>query len=160
MATTKGQQGFNLLVVLVVVVLLAGGAIWWKVAEKRERQAAITAAAAEVRKQYDQQRAIYSRWVDALRLADKTPRIALAPQVQNLQTIRREMQAVGASGCLATPTAKMMGGMTRIVDAFIVFLANDAGSKDIAERQFEAAALLFSDYEAEAKVCVSELPSA
>lgn len=61
-------------------------------------------------------------WDDAVKLANSTPRIALAPQVQNLQRIRREAAALSVPSCGAKSQALMLAYMDTAINAFIDFL--------------------------------------
>ncbi len=61
-------------------------------------------------------------WDDANQLANSTPRISLAPQVQNLQRIRREAAALSVPTCGTKAHALMVSYMDTTINAYIDFL--------------------------------------
>lgn len=61
-------------------------------------------------------------WDDATHLANSTPRVALAPQIQNLQRIRREAAALTVPSCGARTLALLITYFDTTISAFIDFL--------------------------------------
>lgn len=78
--------------------------------------------------------AIAVEWDDANALANSTPRSSLAPQIAELQAIARRAEALEHPEC-AEKAHKALGDyMNRVVDSYILFLAQDeAGSVEATE---------------------------
>lgn len=91
---------------------------------------------------------IASRWDDAVELAKATPRIALAPQIKELQSLRREMAAVrpASDSCARPVYVSMLASMDEQISMFIAFLGKNedqaavhATTSQIHARQFKDA---------------------
>jgi hypothetical protein len=79
------------------------------------------------------------RWVDAARVLEQTPRIALAPQIATAQALAREYSALQLETC-AAQVAQARGVHVRAqVETMLAFMANDSDAK--LRRLREAAAL-------------------
>jgi endonuclease YncB( thermonuclease family) len=63
-----------------------------------------------------------NEWDDASQLANSTPRVALAPQIQNLQRIRRDTAALSVPSCGAKTLALLITYMDTTINAYIDFL--------------------------------------
>lgn len=61
-------------------------------------------------------------WDDAVKLADSTPRAALAAQVESLQTIRRKAQDVAPPDCATAVKQALVDSMEATITGFISFL--------------------------------------
>lgn len=68
---------------------------------------------------------VAQRFDDANRLASQTSRANLSPQIADLQSIRRDAQAVEVPECMADMKAAMLDYMDADIDAFITFLDPD-----------------------------------
>jgi len=62
---------------------------------------------------------IYLRWEDAYVLALYTPAISLAPVIANMQSIKREVDALSVPACLSNSKQVLMDGMNAVIDSFL-----------------------------------------
>lgn len=67
-----------------------------------------------------------TEWDDAVKIAQNTSRIALAPQIVALQAIKRKGEAFTAPDCAAVVKNRMTVYHEAMIDAFISFMAQDA----------------------------------
>lgn len=86
--------------------------------------------------------AMSSKWTDALSLASSTSRIALAPQVKNMQDLRRELEAKNTDNfCDLYIKNSLLFVYQSTIDSFMKFMTQDeSGSElslDIANREQE-----------------------
>lgn len=168
-----------LIVFAIVVAAIAG---WqWNATANKERLAAETKAAADVaareaarareeadlaeRKRAEEnmravEKAVFavalqrSKWSDASTLASSTARIALSGPVANLQTLRRETQAMIVPPCLDRAKATLLEGMGKEIEGFVIFMQNPAQLGDLlAQAPFAEAKHLFGNYEAALGEC-------
>ena len=76
-------------------------------------------------KYHDTMKPLLQKWDDAITLANQTPRMQLAAQIQNLQSIRREVAAVEVQSCLQDTHAILLRAMDLQINGFLSFLAQD-----------------------------------
>jgi prophage DNA circulation protein len=166
-------------VILALAIAALVGAKAWSDAKKRSREAAVAAeqkrqtsatinrereefeakvAAEKSKSEYakasDALAAAQARWKDALRVADATSRVSLSGPVSNLQTIRRETEALMLPECLGAARKKLAEGMQVQIDGFLTFMANTGEmGKILAGGKLEDGAKLVQDAQAEAERC-------
>ena len=68
---------------------------------------------------------IIQKWDDAESLALSSPRIALAPQIENLQEIKREAENLKIPECTQKVHKYLVASMDSTIDAFLAFLQQD-----------------------------------
>lgn len=138
----------NPLVVLGVLGILVAGAALWRGHQVRERDAAIAtaelaarqqlaakaAAAAKEKAEEGRLRDFDRRWLDLSRLAASTARIALPPIVQEMQTQRRELEAMKIGGCRADAHAALVMAVGAEVDMYLAFMTQ-RGMDELTLRQ-------------------------
>lgn len=73
-------------------------------------------------KVYDLMKQFAQEWDDALKLADSTPRLSLAPQIAKLQEIRRKVQAQEWPSCAQPAYTLLVQAMDQYINGFISFL--------------------------------------
>jgi len=61
---------------------------------------------------------------DTVKIADSTPRIALASLIQDMQRIRRAIADVSAPSCVQGASNLILNGMDSIINAFIDFMGD------------------------------------
>lgn len=66
--------------------------------------------------------AIAQEWDDAFKLANNTPRSALAAQITSLQAIRRKVQEVEAPSCATLAKQYLIDSMDNAINGLIAFL--------------------------------------
>jgi hypothetical protein len=69
---------------------------------------------------------IYSRWKSAETVAGASARIALSGPVMNLQSIKREADALVVSKCMLTAKANLSAGMDSIINGYIAFMGQNS----------------------------------
>lgn len=74
----------------------------------------------------EQLRAVFSEWRDADKLAGQTPRGSLAPQIANLQAIRRKAEVITVSDCVRQAHRYLIDAMDTAITGYLDFL----GQKD------------------------------
>ena len=74
--------------------------------------------------------ALLREWEDAVRVAESTPKIALAPQIAALQALRRQVEDLDAPPCATTIKALVVSAMNSGTSALLDF-ASSAMSADI-----------------------------
>lgn len=165
--------------ILALAVAALAGAKSWSDAKKRSREAAVAAeqqrqtsatvdrerqqfeakiAAEKSKSEYakasDALTAAQARWKDAVRVADATSRVSLSGPVSNLQTIRRETEALMLPECLSSARKKLAEGMQVQIDGFLTFMANTGEmGKLLAGGKIEDGAKLIQEAQAEAERC-------
>jgi len=65
---------------------------------------------------------IVSRWQDAVTVADQTPRMSLSAQINELQSIKRDADAVEVSECLAVAHDSLLSHMEFSIEGYLAFL--------------------------------------
>jgi hypothetical protein len=65
---------------------------------------------------------IYARFKDARTVAGATARIALAVPVSNMQSIKREADALVVAKCLSFAKTTLTGGMENVTAAYVNFM--------------------------------------
>lgn len=65
---------------------------------------------------------IYARYKDARTVAGATSRIALATPVSNMQSIKREADALVVAKCLTFAKSMLTGGMLNVNAAYVDFM--------------------------------------
>jgi len=69
------------------------------------------------------------KWDDAIVIAESTSRMSLAPQIENLQEIRRETEDLKISDCADEAHEALIAYMDQTIDAFIAFLGQEDDEK-------------------------------
>lgn len=73
--------------------------------------------------------ASFTKWNDAIAIADVTPKIALAPQVARLQELRREVTDVAAGpSCVVNPQRQLVRYMDAHIAVYLAFM-NESGAE-------------------------------
>lgn len=88
--------------------------------------------AAELEAAARQLTSLGNRWDDAVSLASRTARIALPPQIQALQALRREAQGITVPTCLARAKSYLVTMMDAQISAFLAFLGQESERKQAA----------------------------
>ncbi len=96
--------------------------------------------------------AIEIRWDDAFKLVSSSPRIAMAPQVAQLQTIRRDLRTVRTSACLRTAVESLDTYMGKVIDGFLEFMSQN---EPMATSNFEEAVPSLHSYKATRDSCLT-----
>ena len=73
----------------------------------------------------DQLNNIEQRWIDASTLISSTSRIALAPQVANLQEMKRDLNVIEVSECLTPAKNELNEYMEMEIDVYLKFMADE-----------------------------------
>lgn len=68
------------------------------------------------------------KWDDANKLAGQTPRMQLAIQISNLQSVRREAQDLKPPECAKPVQDALVGSMDSTIQAYLDFLAQKSDS--------------------------------
>lgn len=174
------QRGISLLwVILLLVVLAIFGAKAWSDAKQRQRnelaaleqkrqsESAIAkeraefeakVAAEKSKSEYDKAvsslQAARQRWTDAVAVAGATARVALNGPVSNLQTIRRETEALVLPDCLSQSRKQLVDAMQLQIDGFLAFMRNDLKMGEVfAQDKFDQAATLHQQSKDAAERC-------
>lgn len=72
---------------------------------------------------------LVQEWTDAATLAGQTPRVALAPQIDKLQEIRRRAQALEAPACAMPAKQHLDASMNASIKASLAFLGQQGDSR-------------------------------
>jgi len=73
----------------------------------------------------DQLNNIEQRWIDTSTLISSTSRIALAPQVANLQEMKRDLNVIEVSECLTPAKNELNEYMEMEIDVYLKFMADE-----------------------------------
>jgi len=68
---------------------------------------------------------IEQRWSDGIKVAESTPRIGLSSQVKDLQTIKRDLDAVEVSNCIKEAKVALSKHMELTIDGLIAFMRSE-----------------------------------
>lgn len=82
---------------------------------------------------------VATRWDELLRVAEATPRIALAGPVQQMQAIRRETVALQVSTCAQPAKTALVRAMDFRITQFLEFMRNHTANSSAAIRGYEGA---------------------
>jgi len=74
-------------------------------------------------------------FADTVEVASSTPRVALAPVVQDLQRIKRDVADIPAPSCARSASNLIIRGMDGVVNGFVDFMADV--SDTLAQRELE-----------------------
>lgn len=121
--------------------------------EKAAQQAKAEQAGRDLAAKSEAIKKLRLEWDDTSRVADSTSRIALANPVQNLQRIRRDLDAMQLEGCLKESQGSLSSAMEIIIDAYIGFMADKDLGVYYAKMQFDKAKPLFEDYDRRIAAC-------
>jgi len=69
------------------------------------------------------------KWDDTMAVAESTSRMSLAPQIENLQEIRRETEDLKIPDCANEAHEALIAYMDQTIDAFIAFLGQEDDDK-------------------------------
>jgi hypothetical protein len=68
-------------------------------------------------------RHLLTPWFDALNLAKSSPRHSLAPQIAQMQSLRRQAEAIPVSACMEKPKELYVAYMQSKIDILTEFLS-------------------------------------
>lgn len=97
--------------------------------------------------------AVTTKFNDGVKLAKSTARIALSSPVAALQNIMRETESVAATPCTAMPKRKLVEGMNKYIDAFMLFMSDPKLGEFKAILKMDEGARLIADVDSELSVC-------
>ena len=83
----------------------------------------------------DQLNNIEQRWIDASTLISSTSRIALAPQVANLQEMKRDLNVIEVSECLTPAKNELNEYMEMEIDIYLKFMADELSDSYAASQK-------------------------
>lgn len=91
--------------------------------------------------------AIHARWIDTVKLAESTSRVALSTPLASLQQIKRDTDSLLVPDCYTAKKTALVAHMESTIEAFIAFLSNsgDLGTQ-LARIHFESASKHLNDY--------------
>lgn len=92
----------------------------------------------------EEMKKIESKWLDGVKLAESTPRIALSPQVGNLQAIKRDLEGVGVGNCLAGAKIALNDHMSLTIQGFLEFM--DPDKKYLSSSSFTLSDIKYREY--------------
>lgn len=159
-SSRKSKQRGNIFLILLAVVVLMAAAGMYRSHQKEQQQKAAEQAASETQraaeqKKRDEERAAlqerlaqeqkqkdelsnslkavdstHERWIDAVKVAQSTSRIALSTPVAALQSIRRETQELTVPPCMDDAKTTLLSSMDLTIEGFFTFMTNkgDIGS--------------------------------
>jgi hypothetical protein len=90
---------------------------------------------------------IVKKWQDAYNIASSTGRIGLAQPVQEMQSIKRETEALEVPKCLTTARDYLASHMNSSVNGFLAFMSQESDA--VVQDNFTEANDLLSKYTAE-----------
>lgn len=83
----------------------------------------------------DQLNNIEQRWIDTSTLISSTSRIALAPQVANLQEMKRDLNVIEVSECLTPAKNELNEYMEMEIDVYLKFMADELSDSYAASQK-------------------------
>lgn len=147
---------------LALSILIAG--IAWKVQEASKRAEVVASKKADgerLRVEYQSANsaldAIHRRWVDAVKLAARTPRIALPGIIENLQSLQREADNLTVPNCFTLSRSNMIWGMEIYLNALLDFLADGKAGDALVTSSLSEANTRILVYKRGAQECISEV---
>lgn len=94
------------------------------------------------------------RWEDAVRIADSTSRGALSGPLAQLQSVRRDAQALTVPPCLLQGKTDLVKGMDLIIDGYLAFLVNrDKLGSVMAIAKFDEAKPFIDRFKTDRNLC-------
>lgn len=94
-----------------------------------------------------------AKFNDGVKLAKSTARIALSSPVAALQKIMRETETLAVPTCFAAPQRKLVEGMAKYIDAFLLFMSDPKLGEFKAILKMDDGARLIADVESELDTC-------
>ncbi len=89
---------------------------------------------------------ISAEWDDANVLANQTPKIALSPQVAQLQAIKREADALKPPDCASNIQAFLSEYMDNTINGYLKFMSDSPAMEKL---YFDTASTAFDNFTAE-----------
>lgn len=83
----------------------------------------------------DQLNDIEQRWIDTSTLISSTSRIALAPQVANLQGMKRDLNAIEVGECLIPAKNELNDYMEMEIEVYLKFMADNLSDSYAASQK-------------------------
>lgn len=115
--------------ILALILIGCGGASTEQLTATAETQSLNTeqtttaTCLAEAKVYADAIKSVAQEWDDATKLAGQTGRGQLAPQVANLQEIKRKADAVAVPTCAAVAHEYLVDSMNANIDGFLAFMS-------------------------------------
>ncbi len=72
---------------------------------------------------------VLAKWDDAVKIVGSTSRVALAPQISALQTIKREADALKPGACVEPTHALILQSMNATIDGYLAFSAQKSDAE-------------------------------
>lgn len=88
-------------------------------------------------------------WFDALDLAKKSPRSSLAPQIAEMQRMRREAENIEVSPCMKEPKKRYVEYMQSKIDIFSDILSG----KDVSVLSFNSPSVDLAQFNSATEAC-------
>lgn len=124
------QHGISIILVLIVVAVLAVGYFGYQSQAKRKE---LDDAMAQLNEQA-------KLWDDANRVAAATSRIALPTQINHMQAIKRNVEALTLPACMRDNQNNLSNAMDAAIQGYLAFMANtNGGGEAAAAVEFERA---------------------
>lgn len=96
----------------------------------------------------------YTRWTDAIKVADSTSRVSLSGPVSTLQAIRRDTQGITVAPCMDAAKASLLASMDHTIEGFLAFMSNQLNlGKEMARAPLEAGVKELAKYQENRKLC-------
>lgn len=96
----------------------------------------------------------YTRWTDAIKVADSTSRVSLSSPVATLQAIRRDTQTITVAPCMDAAKASLLSSMDFTIEGFLAFMTNHLNiGKELARPMLEAGIKELAKYQENRKLC-------
>ena len=172
------ERGNVLLVWLCCLAIMLGGGYWFNKAQKSAREeSAQIAKQKEAKDRADAERNalnqkiedekkkdvvqaslkavddMLTKWDDAIGVAQVTSRINLATPVTNLQTIKRDTEALIVPPCLNEGKNKLLEAMKTEIEGYMAFMSSADVGKHIAAAATAKSKELIEAYKAERAAC-------
>lgn len=103
---------------------------------------------------------LQKRFSDVFAIASASTRMTLATPVGQMQAISREVAALDVPPCMAIAKEKLGGAIDTTVTAFITFMRNEAGEKELPGLLFDRAGALMNEFKEQSGACDPNQPSA
>ncbi len=101
-----------------------------------------------------------TRWRDAVKIASVTGRINLPQPVANLQTIRREADALMLPACLETAKVRLVSSMELTIEGFMAFMGDSKHGETLSSPYFSGATKASKEYREKVQSCSAVVAAA
>lgn len=149
-------RGVSMLAVIALLLGLGISYAGWNSYQRSQARAAHQAAVSTSIASMDKAQ---SQWMDAMKVASASPRIALATPMAGLQSLRQSVQALPVPECLAANKQHLIKGMDEGLEGMFAFMRNELPKyelEDLTTKKMQLMMASFAEYDKKPTPCLQK----